>query len=48
MMVWSFAALLLWAALTAENAELKDPGMIGLWTKSDAASLFDDLSVAAP
>jgi len=34
--------------LTAENAELKEPGMIGLWTKSDAASLFDDLSVAAP
>lgn len=34
--------------LTAENAELKEPGMIGLWTKSDAATLFDDLSVAAP
>jgi hypothetical protein len=34
--------------LTAENAELEDPGMIGLWTKSDAASLFDDLSVATP
>lgn len=34
--------------LTAENAELTEPGMIGLWTKSDAATLFDDLSVAAP
>lgn len=34
--------------LTAENAELKEPGMIGLWTKSDAATLFDDLSVATP
>jgi hypothetical protein len=34
--------------LTAQNAELTEPGMIGLWTKSDAATLFDDLSVAAP
>lgn len=34
--------------LTAENAELTEPGMIGLWTKSDAATLFDDLSVAVP
>jgi hypothetical protein len=34
--------------LAAQNAELTEPGMIGLWTKSDAATLFDDLSVAAP
>lgn len=34
--------------LTAQNAELTLPGMIGLWTKSDAATLFDDLTVAAP
>lgn len=34
--------------LTAENAEHTEPGMIGLWTKSDAATLFDELSVAAP
>jgi hypothetical protein len=34
--------------LAAENAELTEPGMIGLWTKSDAATRFDDLSVAVP
>lgn len=34
--------------LTAEDASLREPGMIGLWTKSDAATLFDDLSAAAP
>jgi len=34
--------------LTAENAEHTEPGMIGLWTKSDAATMFDDLSVATP
>ncbi len=34
--------------LRVENAELAAPGMIGLWTKADAATLFDDLSVAAP
>jgi hypothetical protein len=34
--------------LTADDATLKAPGMIGLWTKSDALSRFDDLSAAAP
>lgn len=34
--------------LTAEDASLTEPGMIGLWTKSDAATLFDDLSVGMP
>jgi hypothetical protein len=34
--------------LVAEDAALTEPGMIGLWTKSDAATLFDDLSVATP
>jgi hypothetical protein len=34
--------------LTADDATLKEAGMIGLWTKSDALSHFDDLSVAAP
>jgi hypothetical protein len=34
--------------LAAEDTALPEAGMIGLWTKSDAATLFDDLSVAAP
>ncbi|MEX1364582.1 MAG: hypothetical protein AB1Z98_15755 [Nannocystaceae bacterium] len=34
--------------LTVEDAVLSEPGMIGLWTKADAATLFDDLSVAVP
>lgn len=34
--------------LTVQDASLTEPGMIGLWTKSDAATLFDDLSVAEP
>lgn len=34
--------------LAAQDSTLAEPGMIGLWTKSDAATLFDDLSVAAP
>jgi hypothetical protein len=27
-----------------ENASLKDAGMIGLWTKADSVTLFDDLT----
>lgn len=34
--------------LTVEDSSLTEPGMIGLWTKSDAATLFDDLSVGTP
>lgn len=34
--------------LEVDDSSLTKPGMIGLWTKSDAATLFDDLSVAAP
>lgn len=30
------------------DASLREPGMIGLWTKADAATLFDDLSIAVP
>lgn len=34
--------------LTAEDTSLTEAGMIGLWTKSDAATLFDDLSAGVP
>ena len=34
--------------LTTNDSALAEPGMIGLWTKADAATLFDDLSVAEP
>lgn len=31
--------------LTAEDSTFREPGMIGVWTKADARSLFDDLKV---
>lgn len=31
--------------LEAKDDELKDAGMIGLWTKADASSSFDDIAV---
>ncbi len=34
--------------LDAKDATFKDAGKIGLWTKADAVTSFDDLSVAAP
>lgn len=34
--------------LEADDTALAKPGMIGLWTKSDAATLFDDLSADEP
>lgn len=34
--------------LQAEDAVHAGPGKIGLWTKADAATMFDDLSVIAP
>ncbi len=34
--------------LEAEDSSLPAAGTIGLWTKSDATTLFDDLSLAAP
>ncbi len=34
--------------LTVEDTTHTKAGMIGLWTKADAATLFDDLSVAKP
>lgn len=34
--------------LTVNDSALAEPGMIGLWTKADAATLFDDLSVVQP
>lgn len=34
--------------LEADDASLPSAGTIGLWTKSDATTLFDDLSLAAP
>jgi hypothetical protein len=34
--------------LIADDTTLTEAGMIGLWTKSDALSLFDDLGVSAP
>ncbi|MCX4243474.1 hypothetical protein [Paraliomyxa miuraensis] len=34
--------------LSAEDSALTEPGMIGLWTKSDGATLFDDVSVGTP
>ncbi len=34
--------------LSVDDSALPEPGMLGLWTKSDAATLFDDLSVAMP
>jgi len=27
-----------------ENASIKDAGMIGLWTKADSVTVFDDLT----
>ena len=34
--------------LQADDAVHKGPGKIGLWTKADAATMFDDLSVISP
>ena len=34
--------------LEVDDGSLTKPGKIGLWTKSDGATLFDDLSVARP
>jgi hypothetical protein len=34
--------------MTIDDTSLTKPGMIGLWTKADAATLFDDLSVTPP
>ena len=34
--------------LEADDASLPAAGTIGLWTKSDATTLFDDLSLASP
>ncbi|MCH9680792.1 MAG: hypothetical protein K0V04_05100 [Deltaproteobacteria bacterium] len=34
--------------LTVEDQTHTEAGMIGLWTKADAATLFDDFSVANP
>lgn len=34
--------------VSADDKSFPDAGMIGLWTKGDAATLFDDLTVAAP
>jgi hypothetical protein len=31
--------------LVAEDATFPDAGMIGLWSKADSQSYFDDLSV---
>ena len=31
--------------LSAEDSTFTDPGKIGLWSKADAQSLFDDLEV---
>lgn len=33
--------------VAADDKSLPEPGMIGLWTKGDAATVFDDLTVAA-
>lgn len=35
-------------ALVAEDSTFRDAGRIGLWSKADAQSLFDDLTVAGP
>ena len=32
--------------LEADDATFKEAGMIGLWSKADAQSYFDDLTVA--
>jgi hypothetical protein len=34
--------------MNIEDASLRDAGKVGLWTKADAATLFDDLSVTVP
>lgn len=34
--------------LDVQDGDLKDAGMIGLWTKADASSSFDNLSVFKP
>jgi hypothetical protein len=34
--------------LTVEDASLTEPGHLGLWTKTDATTLFDELSFARP
>ncbi|HET6585043.1 MAG TPA: family 16 glycoside hydrolase [Nannocystaceae bacterium] len=34
--------------VTATDKTFPEAGMIGLWTKGDAATLFDDLTIAAP
>jgi hypothetical protein len=34
--------------LEAKDDTFKDPGMIGLWTKADASSSFDNLAVLSP
>lgn len=35
------------APLTVEDETLSDPGRVGFWTKTDAKTLFDDLSVTS-
>jgi uncharacterized protein (TIGR03067 family) len=35
-------------ALEVEDSTLRDAGKIGLWSKSDARSYFDDLTVSTP
>jgi len=34
--------------LSANDSSISGPGTIGLWTKADAATFFDDLSIATP
>lgn len=34
--------------LSVEDSKITGAGMVGLWTKADAASLFDDLSLGKP
>ena len=34
-----------WKYLDVNDATFKDAGKIGLWTKSDARTYFDDLTV---
>jgi hypothetical protein len=34
--------------ITAQDATFMAPGRVGLWTKSDSVTAFDDLTIAAP
>ena len=34
--------------LEAEDSTFPEAGMIGLWSKADAQSYFDDLTVSSP